>query len=342
MEWATKSAVVTEVTGKVEHVKLAEGTDLVVVAPATAHTISKIACGLSDGCVTLTISSALGSGIPVIIAPAMSEAMYKNPVLIENVKKLKALGVQFVEPKIEERKAKLVAKAVVEAVVEEFARRELSGRHVVVTAGPTRETLDPIRVLTNRSSGKMGVAIAEECARRGAYVTLVYGPGTAPPPPRAKLIKVETAEDMRRAVLTGLGGCDVAILAAAASDYGFAERFDSKLPSDKEVVVRLQRLPKIYDAVKKVSPDVFLVGFKAEYKVSDEELVDRAYECLQKAGMDLIVANDVGREQVGFESDTNEVFIIDKQKRVVHIPLSHKREVARRIIDEVVKRLHDS
>ena len=349
MEWATGNHVVTELTGKIEHVMLAgEGvgkTDLVLVAPATANTISKIACGIDDTPVTTVVSTALGSGIPIMVVPAMHESMYRHPVLTENVRKLQSLGVEFVGPGVEEGKAKIArTEEIVEAVIRRLTvKKDLAKRKILVTAGPTLEYIDPIRVIANKSSGKTGVAIAEEALSRGAGVTLVYGPGTAIPPVGANIISVETSQEMYDAVVSELKSkkYDVVIAAAAVADWKPEKEYEYKVPTSikTELTVKLKPTPKIIDAVKKVRPDTFLVAFRAEYNLSDEKLIQSAYKRLKKAKADLITANDTGRNGVGFEYDTNEVFIVDTNKKVVHVPLTTKREVAKRLFDVIISKL---
>ncbi len=349
MEWATGNHVVTELTGKIEHVMLAgEGVgraDLVLVAPATANTISKIACGIDDTPVTTVVSTAIGSGIPVMVVPAMHESMYRHPVVTENFGKLRSLGVEFVGPRVEEGKAKIAEiKEIVDAVVRRLTvKRDLAKRKVLVTAGPTLEYIDPIRIIANKSSGKMGVAIVEEALSRGAEVTLVYGPGTAIPPVGAKIVSVETSQEMYEAAVSELKSkkYDVGIAVAAVADWTPEKKYEYKVPTsiETELTVKLTPTPKIMDALKKVSPDTFIVAFRAEYNLSDEELIQSAYKRLKKAKADLIAANDIGRTGVGFACDTNEVFIVDANKKVVHVPLSAKREVAKRLFDVIIHKL---
>ena len=349
MEWATGNSVVTELTGKIEHVALAgdrEGqADLILVAPATANTISKIAVGIDDTPVTSTVSTAFGAGIPIIIVPAMHSSMYRHPILEENIRKLKELGVEFVGPRMEEGKAKIATtKAILQAVINKLGiQRDMEGLQVLVTAGPTIEYLDPVRILTNRSSGRMGVEIAKAAIQRGAEVTLIYGRGTVPPPTRAQVIRVETTQEMYDALIERLRDTNyhVIIAAAAAADWA-PEKPSSRKVSTHETAVltlRLRPTPKIVDAVKKISPSTFLVLFKAEHGVSDEELVNRAYQRLQSANADLVAANDVARPGVGFETATNELFIVDRKRNVTHVPLTDKREAAHRLLDVVVAEL---
>jgi len=349
MEWATGNPVVTELTGRIEHVTYAgdhpDRADLVLVAPCTANTMGKAAAAIDDTPVTTVLTTAIGAGIPIIISPAMHGSMYRHPVVKENIRRLQSLGVEVLMPRFEEEKAKIPETGdIVEAAVRKLAERDLEGRRILVTAGPTRAYLDAFRFVTNPSSGKMGVAIAEEALRRGAEVTLIYGPGTAPPPPDANIIRVETTEEMLDAVARTLKKekHDVAVLAAAASDYGPANRAMEKTPSGRDRwSLELRPLPKIVDQVKRLDPSICLVGFKAEFNVSDETLIERAYKRLRTAGMDLIVANDVSREGSGFETDTNEVFIVDAERQVIHIPPSGKREIARRLLTMIQKRLVD-
>jgi phosphopantothenoylcysteine decarboxylase/phosphopantothenate--cysteine ligase len=347
MHWATGNRVVTELTGAIEHVLLAgefpDKTDLVLVAPATANTISKIAAGIDDTPVTTVVTTAFGSRLPIVIVPAMHESMYRHPIVTENIRKLQSLGVEFVGPKVEEDKAKIAEiEEIVRAVVHKLAARRDFKQKVLVTAGPTLEHMDPIRVLTNRSSGKTGMAIVEEALSRGAEVALVYGPGIAIPPSGAHTISVESSQQMYDAVVSELKSknYDVVIAAAAVADWMPKRRSRSKVPTGTkaELTLELKPTPKIIDAIKQVCPDVFLVAFKAESKLSDEELVKRAYDRLRKAHADLIVANDVGRKGVGFAQDTSDVFIIDRDKKVTHVSLTTKRDVAKHLIDTIIRK----
>ncbi|NVM27155.1 MAG: bifunctional phosphopantothenoylcysteine decarboxylase/phosphopantothenate--cysteine ligase CoaBC, partial [Desulfobacterales bacterium] len=248
-------------------------------------------------------------------------------------------------PRIEEGKAKIAeVKDVVSAVIRKLAvAKDLVGKRVLVTAGPTLEYIDPIRIITNKSSGKMGVAIAEEAMLRGAEVTLIYGSGTVSPPLGVRVINVETTEDMYNAVMAELKSSkyDVMMAAGAAADFAPERPIKHKVPTrtTPELFLKLKSTPKIIDIVKKVSPSTFLAAFKAEYGLSDKELIKSAHHRLKSANADLVVANDVSRNAVGFKVDTNEVFIVDKDGSVVHIPLTTKREVAKKLLDIIVKKL---
>jgi phosphopantothenoylcysteine decarboxylase/phosphopantothenate--cysteine ligase len=343
MQWATGNPVVQKITGKLEYLELMKNADLVLIAPTTAHTIGKVAGGLSDDCVSLIALVALGSNVPIVLAPAMHETMYKSPTLTENLEKLEKFGVRIVGPRLEEGKAKVAGVSdIVETVIDALTRsRNLEGKKVLITAGPTREYIDPIRFITNKSTGKMGVAIAREAIRRGANVTLIYGPGSSIPPVGAKVVNVETTGQMHEALREELKSKDyhVVILTAAVVDYTPREKIEQKLSTKEGVTLQLKPSPKVAEVVRRVNPSCYFVGFKAEYNVSNDRLIDLAYDRLKTYGMNLIVANDVGRRGSGFAVDTNEVFIIDESKNVIHVPLSPKRDVANKILDVVVKRL---
>jgi phosphopantothenoylcysteine decarboxylase/phosphopantothenate--cysteine ligase len=349
MEWATGNEVITELTGKIEHVALVGEhslrVDLLLIAPATANTISKIACGIDDTTVTSVATTAFGSNCPIIIVPAMHESMYNHPILTKNIKELKALGVEFVGPRIEEGKAKIAkTKEILDAVIRKLtASNDFSGLKVLITAGATAEHIDPVRIVTNKSSGKMGVALAEEALSRGAEVTLVYGSGTEAPPQRARVLNVETTEQMYEAVASELRSkkYDVVMAVAAAADWAPEKPFAYKVSSHKlhSLDLKLKPTMKIIDSVKKISPKTFLVAFRAEYKLPKNELIESAHKRLLDARADVIVVNDVGKKGVGFGTGTNEVFIIDKKKKTMHVPLAKKREVAKKILDITIAKI---
>ncbi len=346
--WATGNPVVTELTGDIEHVKYGgehrEHADLILVAPSTANTIGKVAAGIDDTPVTTLLTTAIGAGIPVILAPAMHASMYKHRIVNDNIAKLQSINIEVLMPRIEEGKAKIPGTdEIVDAVVRKLTKpKDLAGRRILITAGPTRAYIDAFRYITNPSSGKMGVAIAEDALERGAEVTLVYGPATVPPPPDARVVNIETTEQMLDTVVSELKAkkYDATILSAAASDWGPSDRKMEKTSSDKGVwTLKLKALPKIIAEVKKTDPDVFLVGFKAEYNITEEELVERSYKRLKEMKMNLIVANDVSKENRGFNVDTNEVYIVDPKRKVLHIGLTSKREIAGRLLDVVKTQL---
>ncbi|HZD12879.1 MAG TPA: bifunctional phosphopantothenoylcysteine decarboxylase/phosphopantothenate--cysteine ligase CoaBC, partial [Candidatus Binatus sp.] len=350
LEWATGNPVVRELTGKLEHIQLAgnspERVDLVLIAPATANTIGKIACGIDDTPVTTVATVAIGSKIPVLIAPAMHEPMYDHPIIQENIERLKGIGVWFVDPEISEGKAKLAStEIIVKTVIDRLSgqKRDLEGRRVLVTAGPTLEPIDPVRLITNKSSGKMGIAIADEVASRGASTILVLGPTQTNASNAVRTVRVETTEEMLRATINELKRAkyDLMFAAAAPSDYKLTTPFQTKVKTrqNKKLSIELESTPKILAEVKRTSPDTLVVAFKTEHGVSDEELVSEAFNAISEKNADLVAANDVSRQGVGFRTETNELFVVDSSKKVVHIPLADKREVARQLVDIAVKKL---
>lgn len=338
MKWATGNDVVTKLTGNLEHVMLADYgmSDLIVVYPCTANTLGKMAAGIDDTPVTSVLSVALGSKIPIIIAPAMHEAMYENRFIQSNVEKLRRL-VAFVEPSMEEGKAKVAEpQQVLQAAIAVLSHGPLAGKRVLVTAGSTVENIDPIRVVTNTSSGKMGIAIAQEAERMGATVTLVYAHGSEPVNGRA--LRVNTSEEMRRAVVSQLSSVkyDIAIMAAAVADFMPAKKSEKKIDTRAgKLELSLVATKKIIDEVKKKSKDTFLVAFKADYNVPDSVLVERAYKKLQDCDADIVVANDLGRKGSKAGSDRNEVFIIDKKRKIIHLPLESKVAIAMKLLELV-------
>ena len=350
LEWATGNRVVKELTGKLEHIALAGNSstrvDLVLVSPATANTIGKLASGIDDTAVTTVAATAIGSKIPVLVAPAMHEPLYDHPIVRENIERLKRIGVEFIDPEIVEGKAKIASTdRIVRAVIAKLAshKKDLQGLRVLVTAGPTVEHIDPVRVITNRSSGKMGVAIAEETVSRGAETTLILGPGSILPPPGAKTVRIESTEELLDATVRELrqGKHDLVFAAGAPSDYKPRSASPRKLKTRKEksITLELQATPKVIAEARKAGPNAFIVAFKTEHNVSNEELISEAFEILSEKTADLVAANDVGHEGVGFQADTNELYVVDAMKNVVHIPLSDKRNVARQLVDLAVKKL---
>lgn len=350
MEWATGNPTITKMDGKIDFITLTEPPnkiDLVLIAPATANTIAKLASGINDTPVTAVVLAAYSSNIPIMVVPAMHKSLYDYPSTKENIQKLKSLGFEFIGPKLEEGKAKAAeVEDVVDAVIAKLTPKTMVGFKVLVTAGPTYEYIDPIRIITNKSSGKMGIAVAKEAYRRGAQVTLIYGSGTEKPPFGVKTINVETSEEMAEAVISELKKdfYHFMVAAGAVADFAPSESQTKKISTMevKELTLTLKPTRKIIKEAKMVSPKTFVVGFKAEYGVSDVELMDKAYERLVWAGIDLMVANDVGRENVGFRYDTNEVLIVDKNKHVEKIPLARKEEVARKILDVILKKFSEA
>jgi len=350
MEWATGNPAITRLTGAVEHVYLAGErprgvgkADLILVCPATANTISKIASGIDDTPVTTVVSTAFGSSLPIVIVPAMHESMYNHPILAKNEKKLRKAGLDILAPRISEGKAK-IAKIddVIDRVIDLLvAKKDLEGKKVLITAGPTREAIDSVRFVSNRSSGRMGIELAKEASARGADVLLIAGKCMVKIPEYIKSIHVVSTEDFIKTVKDELAynNYDFFISAAAISDYKPVECIEGKISSDnvKSLQVNMMLTPKIIDVARRKDYNLFIVGFKAETNVSKSELINRAYERLKKSEIDMIVANDIGRDDVGFASKDNEVFIIDKLKHITHVEKNTKRYIASKIIDAALE-----
>ena len=346
MKWATGNNVVTKLTGSLEHIDLANYSmsDLIVVYPCTANTIGKVANGISDTPVTSVLSVALGSRIPIIIAPAMHESMYANRLIQENIQRVKDQGVDFLQPIITEGKAKVVSpEQILKSIISKLINSTESffyEKNILVTAGSTVEYIDPIRVITNLSSGKMGNIIAEEALRLGATITLVYGYGTYSPKysPNLKIVRVNTSKEMYNVVMSELSfkRYDIAILSAAVADFTPERKSLKKISTSKEkLLLTLSPTRKIINKIKHTSKQTFLVGFKAEYNVSDTNIIERAYKKLKECKGDLIVANDIGRKDSEIGSDNNEVFVIDKHKNVLHLPPQNKLSIARNLLNVI-------
>jgi len=347
LEWATGNPVVIELTGQIEHITLAgkhkDHVDLVLIAPATANTIGKVAMGIDDTPVTTTVSSAIGARIPVIVVPAMHESMYDHPAVIENIERLRSMGVGVVSPRLEEAKAKIPeVDVIVEHVIARLGPRDLEGKHFVVTAGPTRGWIDRVRFITNPSSGKMGIAVAQELTSRGASVTLVIGPTSQKPSGLVEVVNVQTAEEMLVAVMDALSSqkADGLVSAAAVSDYVPAKKEEAKIASGKSgFVVDFVPTKKIIEEARRKYKNLFIVGFKVESGISDEELEKRARAKIDAGICNLVVANDEQKKGVAFEVDTNEVLIVGPKDFVQQVPLASKREVARHIVNVMIKRM---
>lgn len=331
LQFATGNKVVTEITGEVEHVKFLgiDGiADLYLIAPSTANTISKIANGIDDTTVTTFATTALGSGKPILIAPAMHEAMIQNEVVMENVEKLKKIGIEIIEPKVEEGKAKF---ADIEKICLHVERalypKDFKGKKVVVTAGPSYEHIDPIRFISNRSSGLMGKEIALELWRRGADVVFITSKDFNINLPNFKEVRVVSVEDMLNAVLAEIEGSYLFVSSAAPSDF-VVDMEKKKIKTAKEVVLTLREAPKIIREVRKVY-DGKIIGFKAETGVGDEELEKIARERLECDKLSMVVANDVMERGMG-TLETRIVIVTEKRSQWVE---GIKSEVARKIVE---------
>ncbi len=339
-KWATGNNVISQLTGDLEHVELAEENDGFLIAPATANTVVKLAEGAADSPLVSTALNFMGSGKPVCIVPAMHLPMYQSPQVKRALGMLREMSVRVIEPEIVNDLAhypdvELIAWSF---IVQLLRGEDLKGAKMVITAGPTREYMDPVRYISNPSSGTMGVSIANEAYFRGADVYLVHGPLSS----RVKSfvqnsVSVETTAEMRDAVVSLVErGYRIVIMAAAPADFRFKQTREKKIDSHSEVPkVELEKTPKISQELK---GKAFLVGFSAETADNDEELIEKAKAKKEKHGFDIIIANNVARKDIGFASEYNEVIIVGNNF-IKKINKDSKSIVARNILDVVKEEL---
>ena len=335
LEFATGQEIVLELTGKIEHVKYAQA-DLVLVAPATANVISKFAYKIADNPINSLLITACGHDTPILMVPSMHDSMYCS--VEENIHKLEDEGIKFIKPRMDEGKAKFpYLDDIVLNALRQAKNGDLKGKKVLVSAGGTYEAIDPIRGISNRSSGKMGIEIAKEAFIRGANVTLLEGEVSVPVPLSLNSIKAVSSSEMNEKALEMINDFDVFVSAAAVSDFSPSVVEKSKISSSQELELKLKPTNKIINQIKEQNPDVFLVGFKAEYGVTEEELIESSQKQIQNSGADLVVANDVAVEGAGFGSDKNQVILVDEE--VEKIPLSTKKEIAGLLWDRIMSRI---
>lgn len=318
------------------HITLSANADVMVIAPATANIIGKFARGIADNFLSTSLLSFTGK---VIIAPAMNWRMYENPIFQENLRYLSSRGVIQVGPVKgnlacgEEGIGRMSdVSEIVEEIISSITKKDLVKEKIIVTAGPTREYLDPVRFISNRSSGRMGYAIASAAFRRGAEVTLISGPSSLNQPKGVNFISVETAEDMLNAVNKELYSSTVLIMSAAVSDFMPAEKSRDKIEKSGKLSLMLNPAPDIISEVGKKRKKPFIIGFAAETGMKTE----RAKTKLKEKNMDMIIFNDVTEAGSGFDVDTNKVIIIDKEKEI-EFPLMSKNSVADAILDRLVE-----
>ncbi len=322
---------------EIGHIALADRADLIVIAPATANIIGKIASGLADDLLSTTV---MASKAPVLIAPAMNVNMYRNSVYRENADKLARHGYLFVEPASGilacgwEGEGKLQEPQIIfEEIISALTPKDLAGEKVLVTAGPTREEIDPVRFISNYSSGKMGYALARAAYRRGAAVTLVSGPTCLEDPYGVEIVRVISAKEMRQAVLGRLDESTIVIKAAAVADYRPEQRSDRNMKKSEEpVTLQLVENPDILAEIGRNKGDRTVVGFAAE----TDDLVENAREKLNRKNLDMVVANDISQEGAGFGVDTNVVKLLFRGGEVEAVPLMEKDKLADLILDRVV------
>jgi len=327
-----------EAAEAVEHVALAERADAMVVAPATANVLAKAAHGVADDFLTTLL---LASRCPVLMAPAMDGGMWDNAAVAANVRTLRERGVMVLEPEAGALASGLSGKGrfpETDVILEAVERllvpaRDLAGVRVLVTAGPTREPIDPVRYLSNRSSGKMGHALATACLRRGADVVLIAGPTALYPPAGAVYVPVQTAEEMREAALHHLPRAAIVIKAAAVADYRVKDPRPTKIKSNKDEGLSLELIPNpdILREIAARKEHRFVVGFAAE----TDQVRAHAAAKLAAKNVDLLVVNDVSRSGIGFEADDNEVLLLDRWGGAVELPRMTKLDVANAIVDRI-------
>ena len=325
---------------EIQHIDLTKWAEKIIVAPATANLISKFANGIADDLATSLMLAVRDTSI-VYIVPAMNTFMYRNPIIQDNMNRLIKLGFNFVEPDsgllacgdVGEGKFPSIEK--IESFVFQEVEQDLKGKKVLVTAGPTKEFIDPFRCLTNPSTGKMGISIANECARRGAEVILVSSVDNHSISNNVKKVKITSTNDMFEAVKNNFKDCNFIIKAAAVSDYTPVQVFDKKVKKqDGNLTIELQRTQDILKYVgdnKQEGQKV--IGFAAE----TNNLIEYAKEKIVKKNLDYIVANDISKRDIGFGSDDNEVYIIDRHDNIKKIDKSNKNNIAKAIVDEISK-----
>ena len=346
MEFATGQDVVLELTGGIEHVKYAQA-DLILVAPATANVISKFAHKISDNPINSLLITAHGHDTPILFVPSMHDSMYRS--ISDNIEKIKLEStkkeVKFVKPHMEEGKAKFPS---IEDIVLESKRiislnqnrkdpSKLDNKKILISLGGTYEAIDPIRGITNKSSGKMGLELAKEAYSRGWDIKLIVGNVDIEIPKSFNAIFVESSEEMNNITKKLINDFNVFIATAAVSDFAPINKESSKISSSIDLSLEFRPTEKIIKQIKQLNPNVFLIGFKAEYDISKDEMINLAKKQIEEVGTDLVIANDVSIEGCGFGSDDNHVILVDND--VVEIPKCSKREISKIIFNKLNKNL---
>ncbi|MDG1843986.1 MAG: bifunctional phosphopantothenoylcysteine decarboxylase/phosphopantothenate--cysteine ligase CoaBC [Nitrospinaceae bacterium] len=322
-----------------EHIRVAENADLFVVAPATASILAKMANGLADDALSCTHLAFKG---PVLVAPAMNEGMWNHTAVKQNISTLKSRGVEFIDPESGDLACGAIGQGrladitvILDKIKNYFIQRDdLKGIRFLITAGPTHEAIDPVRYLSNPSSGKMGYALAEQVKTRGGKVTLISGPTNLKPPLGVNFKACKKAEEMNLLVQENLEQCDVLVMAAAVGDFA-AENLEKekiKKQGDKGLVLKLVATKDILLEVAKRNLGKVVVGFAAE----TQNLVESALDKLKKKNLDLIIANDISSPGIGFQSDSNKVTIIDREESIENLPLKSKREISDLLLDRIL------
>ena len=345
LEFATGQEVVLELTGKIEHVNYSQA-DLILVAPATANTISKFAYKISDNPVNTLLITAYGHDTPIVFVPSMHDSMYD--AVSENVEKLKDEGIKFVNPRLDEGKAKFPAiddivlqsiRAVnLDRVNKGIEDSNIAGKNILISLGGTFEEIDPIRGISNRSSGRMGLELAKEAFIRGANLTILAAHHEVTIPKSFNVISAESTVEMSKKVGELIPEFDIFISTAAISDFTPINKEDFKISSSYNLTLEFEPVSKIIQEIKAINEDIFLVGFKAEYDISEEKMIECAKTQMQKAGTDLVVANDVSHKGCEFGSLTNEVILVSDE--IKKVALSSKAEISKAVFDEISRLLN--
>ena len=328
---------------EIQHISLAKRADVFLVVPATANIIGKVANGISDDMLSTTI---MATRAKVIFAPAMNTNMYENKIVQDNIKKLKSYGYDFIEPdsgrlacgdvgtgKLAD--VNVIVNKVMSEIIKLDKKQDLKGKKVLITAGPTQSSIDPVRIITNKSTGKMGYAIAEEARDRGADVTLVSGPTTLEKPYGIKTIDVTTNEEMKNEVLSFYEESDIVIKTAAVADYKAKEYSKEKIKkSEEDLTLSFERDNDILKILGTKKKNQILVGFAAE----SSNLLNNAKNKIDKKNLDYIVANDITSVDTGFGSDNNKVIILSKEGEEIYLDKMSKREVASKIFETILRK----
>lgn len=329
---------------KVDHIELADKADIMVIAPATANTIAKLAYGFADDFLTTT---ALAISAPIIVCPSMNVNMWNNPAVQENISKLRERKFQIVEPDSGmlacgyEGVGRL---ANIKTIKDEILARlnyanSLKGKKIIVTAGGTMEKIDDMRYITNRSSGKMGIAIAQECYLGGADVLLLRAKNSVKPRYSINEEQFTTAEELFSLVKKHVKNYQYFYHTAAVSDFSVENKYKGKLSSKQSVSIILKPQIKILGQIKKLNPKIRLIAFKAEYSSNEKKLIQAARKKLKESHADIVIANDISQKDRGFEVDQNEVYIVSSDGLIKHLALSSKREIAKNTVDYINSKL---
>lgn len=327
----------------VDHIALADKADVFVIAPATANCIAKLAHGIADDFLTTT---ALAVTAPIIVCPSMNVNMWNNPAVQDNITMLKQRGFIIIEPEVGalacgyEGKGRLASPTTITNEIDTQLQRatSLAGKTVLITAGGTSEAIDSVRTITNKSTGKMGIALAEECYLRGATVILLKAHSSVLPQYQVNIHEFTSSKDLEKLLQTFANQADIILHAAAVSDF-FPLEEKSKITSKKTHSILLKPQPKLLHQLRNLAPQSFIVGFKAEHEPSPSKLEALAKDKLEESGAHMIIANDISRTDRGFSANTNEVIVVSKKNPVVYLPLASKKSIAKGIVDAISKEL---